>query len=153
MEHTEGGGGGTADPKVMAAFDEWWAIYPKPRDKTRSARLFCDAVAAGVEPGWIIASAKRYSAENARKGTARQFVASGDMWLENRRWEDHAPPALPAEPASTDDPMDGAAHLWGKTIRDGGYVPPSAISARLARVILAKGYATAEQLRAKGIRP
>jgi hypothetical protein len=56
-------------------------------------------------------------------------------------------------PGHSHDPMDGAAQLWGKTIREGGYVPPSAVTARLARVILAKGYATEAQMLAKGIRP
>lgn len=79
------------------------------------------------------------------------YQAYGDNWLALQRWENHDPPALPD--ASTDDPMDSAAQLWGKTIREGGYVPPSAVTARIARVILAKGYATEAQMLAKGIRP
>lgn len=42
---------------------------------------------------------------------------------------------------------------WGNVIREGRYVPPNAVSARIARVILAKGYASEDQMRAKGIRP
>lgn len=152
MEHTEGGGG-AADAQTMAAFAEWWSIYPRPRNREKCERLFRDAVAAGVDPAWIIASARRYKAEKDRQGTGYHFLTYGDNWLEHRRWEEHRPPALPALDASTDDPLDGAAQLWGKTIREGGYVPPSAVSARLARVILAKGYASEDQLRAKGIRP
>ena len=142
---------GAADEHTLAAFEEWWKLYPRPRDRDRSARLFCEAVASGVDPAWIIASAKRYRAENA--GNSPMYQAYGDNWLALQRWEDHDPPALPAEPPSTDDALEGAAQLWGKIIREGGYVPPSAVTARLVSVIVQKGYATEAQMRAKGIRP
>lgn len=152
MEHTEGGAA-EADAKTLAAFEDWWSVYPKPRNRARSARLFCDAVAAGVDPVWIIASARRYRDANESKGTPRGYIAGGDTWLDRRGWEDHPPPALAAPAASTEDALDAAAQLWGKVITEGRYVPPSAVTAHLARVILAKGYATEAQMLAKGIRP
>ena len=142
---------GTADEHTHSAFEEWWKLYPRPRDRDRSARLFCEAVSSGVDPAWIIASAKRYRAENA--GNAPMYQAFGDNWLALQRWEDHEPPALPALESAIDDLIDGQAQLWGNVIREGRYVPPNAVSARIASLILHRGYATEDQMRAKGIRP
>jgi len=67
-------------------FDEFFAAYPRPKNRDRSEAEFSKAVKAGADPARIIAAAKAYAAEN--RGNARHYVAYSDNWLRDRRWED-----------------------------------------------------------------
>jgi len=88
-------------PAVNAMFDEFWKAYPR-RDganpKAPSFKKFKAALAAGVDPDQIVASARRYAAEMRAKGQEKSpYVAQAMTWLGQQRWSDYGEP----EPETT----------------------------------------------------
>jgi hypothetical protein len=142
---------GYADEHTQIAFDAFWKSHPRPRDRERAMALFCEAVADGVSPAWIVASAKAYRDQN--EGNKPMYLVYADNWLADERWTDFDAPlthghasACKAETAAD------VAELFAEKIKAGRYVAPSAVTARLASEIVGRGLATEAQMRAAGFR-
>lgn len=149
LEHTESQTG-CADDDVSEAFDQFWKTYPKPRNLEKSKRLFFEAVTSGADPEWIISSAKKVS---ETIGKDRLYFARSDMWLEERRWTEHAKTGpTNVIRCSKGAELSDIATFFATKIKEGRYVAPSAISAALAAEIVGRGLATAEQMHRAGFR-
>lgn len=82
-------------------FDEFWKVYPK-RDganpKAPARKKFLNAIKSGVDPGEIIAGAKRSAEEARSKGQiGTPYVPQAMTWLGQQRWGDYAPTNEPGE--------------------------------------------------------
>lgn len=142
--------GGASAAHTSDDFERFWKSHPRPRDRARCQILFAAAVAGGVAPGWIAASAERYRAENA--GNGRQYLAYADNWLDRERWTDFPEPQTEPDPGNgTGDPRLAAAAFWAKKVRERGYVPANAISAPVAALIRRHGMASDDDLRRAGV--
>lgn len=73
------------------AFDVFWSVYPR-RAAKQAARKAWDrlVVAEGVDPDLILEGARRY--QQQRAGAEIEFTAHPSTWLNQRRYEDEAPP-------------------------------------------------------------
>lgn len=83
------------------AFEAFWKAYPKrggANPKHPAAKLFDRAVKSGVDPGAIIAAAKR-CAEVEHKRIGTEFIPRATTWLSERRWGDYV--AQPVETLSS----------------------------------------------------
>lgn len=139
--------GGTGAAHNPVEFERFWSAHPRPRDRSRSEKLFAEAISNGVSPEVIIGAAERYRAENA--GNKPQYVAYADNWLDQRRWEDYqATAALPAR----SDAVKGAAVFWAKKVKSGAYIPPTAISAEVADCMIRGGLVLERDLLRAGVR-
>jgi len=137
-----------ADQHTDSAFDEFWKIYPRPRDREKSGQLFSEALKAGADPAIIIAGAKNYAAENAeniRKGS-KQFMCFSDNWLRARRWNDHA-----SAPTKSQLNAEDVSEQVAKQIRDRKPWVISTISAHRARQLVATGHVTEAECKAAGV--
>lgn len=132
------------------AFPDWiekfFKAHPRPRGREKCLELINAAIAGGVSIEWILQSAERYQAEN--KGNKPMYVAYADNWLEKQRWQDYPKPhGKNATEASARD----LVAFWAEKIRNGRYVPISAVSVALARDMVGRQLVTPEELRAAGI--
>ena len=109
--------------------------------------LFSDAVRKGVPAEVILRAAKRYRAENV--GNKAQYVAYGDNWLGQRRWEDHQS-AVPLMAQS--DAVRNMAMFWAKKVKAGVYIAPNAISAEVAACMIRSGLVHEQDFRTAGLR-
>lgn len=135
---------GDAAEHTSLQFEKFWEAYPRARNKDRSLKLFTEAVNLGVDPAWIIASAKQYRAENT--GNKPMYLVYSDNWLEGGRWRDQERPAVAIQLRSD------LATMFAEKIRAGRYVAPSAITPRLAAEIVGRGLATEGEMRSAGFR-
>lgn len=89
-----------------AAFDKFWAVYPKKVGKEGARRKWSSATRK-VAPDVIIAGAERYRDDPTR---TPQYTAHPTSWLNAGRWDDEVTPAKPD---------DGYADHWanGGTFR------------------------------------
>jgi hypothetical protein len=83
-------------------FDEFWKVYPK-RDganpKAPARKKFLAAVKSGIDPGEIIAAAKRSAEEARSKGQiGTPYVPQAMTWLGQQRWGDYEPPSETPQP-------------------------------------------------------
>ena len=140
---------GDAAEHTVRQFAEFWQAYPRVRNKARSQTLFVEAVDRGINPAWIIASAKQYRAEN--KGNKPMYLVYSDNWLEAERWRDHDQPGQD-KPAVSAPKGPDVAEMFAGAIKAGRYVAPSAITPRLAAEIIGRGLATEGEMRSAGFR-
>lgn len=74
---------------ISATFDEFWAAYPRKRERAAALRCFRGLVAEGVDPQDLIASAKHLGAYVLQSGTDDRYVPYGSTFLgPKRKWED-----------------------------------------------------------------
>lgn len=74
---------------VSAAFDEFWAAYPRKRERAVALRCFRRLIAEGIEAKDLVASARHYAAYVLQQGTDDRYVAYGSTFLgPKRKWED-----------------------------------------------------------------
>jgi len=131
------------------AFENFWDMYPRKRNREKTLKAFIDALGAGVTHEAIIAGVHRYGVENAeniRQGR-RQYLAYSDNWIGDRRWED-AGEQQQCKPAG-----DSALHLarfWAEKIRAQEYIPDSAISQATARLIFDRGLLSNDEMNRAG---
>jgi len=128
-------------------FEGFWKAHPRPRDRKRAEKLFAAAVAGGIPAQRIIEAARRYRAENA--DNKPQYVAYADNWLDNHRWEDFQP-APPT--ASHSAAIRNMAAFWAKRVRDGAYIPQTAISPEVAACMITGGMVQEQDLLRAGVR-
>lgn len=74
------------------AFEDFWKAYPSRAsfgNPRKPALLkFASAIKQGIDPGQIIAGAKRYAEDVRRNNTEPQYVAQAKTWLSHERWND-----------------------------------------------------------------
>ncbi|SFD17349.1 Helix-turn-helix domain-containing protein [Salipiger profundus] len=135
-----------ARERAPDGFEEFWAVHPRPKNRSASERAFSEAVAAGADPKRIVAEAERYRAENRAGG--RRYLCATDVWLSQRRWEARA---AKSDRSSTPCARDDIVTFWAGKVLAGEFVPTSAISSGMAREMLRRELVTADALRAAGV--
>ncbi len=98
----------------------------------------------GAEPKRIVQAAKAYASEN--EGNGQRYIAYSDNWLENKRWNDNAP----KNPPKAKD-VDAAA-FWAKSVKDGRFIPSTAITDRVAIEMIKRNLVSPADLAAIGVR-
>lgn len=84
-----------ASPRDLTAeekkeFGNFWALYPKSRDRDKTLAEWTAAVLSGVDPKQITAAAVAYAKEKA--GEEFRFIKHSTNWLRERRYlDDYAP--------------------------------------------------------------
>jgi hypothetical protein len=83
-----------AEPKptaaaISAAFESFWAVYPKRVAKLAARRALAAAVKAGADPEAMIAGAARYAAE--RVGQEGRYTKHPATWINAGCWDDESP--------------------------------------------------------------
>lgn len=75
-------------------FEEFWKSFPRrdgPNPRKPAEQKFCALVKTGVDPGVMIAGAKKLAAdEGARGNVGTRFIPQAVTWLNQQRWADHA---------------------------------------------------------------
>lgn len=83
-----------------STFADFWAEYPKragDRKRAAAEAKWKLAIKRGVDPGLIVAGAKRYRAFcDATGKTGTEYIQQAPTWLNGRAWENEF--ELPAEP-------------------------------------------------------
>ncbi len=92
-------------PKYSKDFEEFWAAYPRHRDKG----LAYGKYKARKKDGWsaeeLLTAAKAYATQCARKGTEQEYIKHAKTFLsENTPFIDF----LPKKPAEPPKPPDGS---------------------------------------------
>ncbi|MBK0326298.1 helix-turn-helix domain-containing protein [Rhodobacteraceae bacterium F11138] len=137
-----------ANTHIPDCFEEFWEKHPRPRFRDKTRQIFTDALRAGVDPCWIIQSAMRYAGEN--KSNSPQYIAYSDNWLVDRRWEDFEEPSTASVTSNTAG-IEGTARMYAEKILGRAYIPQSAITSKLAKVMIEMGMVTVADLRAAGL--
>jgi len=84
---TKSGESRTKKKKDEEAFELFWEVYPKKRDKQRCQRFWATHnLTAKVEE--IVAGIEMYKIHWANTGTEEQFIPYPSTWLNGGRWED-----------------------------------------------------------------
>jgi hypothetical protein len=73
---------------IDAAFDCFWAAYPKRVAKGAARKAFAAAIKAGTDPEAIIEGARRFCTE--RIGADPRYTAHPATWLNGERWTDES---------------------------------------------------------------
>ncbi|HHV76194.1 MAG TPA: hypothetical protein GXX39_02325 [Syntrophothermus lipocalidus] len=55
-------------------FEEFWSVYPRPKEKLAAFKVWCARMKEGHLPRDMIEAAQRYREECRRKGTEEQFI-------------------------------------------------------------------------------
>lgn len=77
-----------------AAFDQFWALYPRRVSKRGAVKVFNRIVLKReATPEAIIAGARRYAAE--MRGKEPKYIKHPTTWLRNGCWEDEPPVGPP----------------------------------------------------------
>ncbi len=117
-------------------FQIFWKVHPRPREAEITEAAFMAAVASGVDPDWIVSSAKKYATE--QKGNRTQYVKRSDNWLADELWK-----AFPRKIKTTGvERLDFYADLI-----NGDRRIHAAISDSLAGELIASGKVTLERMR------
>ena len=124
-------------------FIEFYEKHPRPRNETDSEELFFNAIENGIDPDWIVLSAKKYSIE--QHGNQPRFISYSDNWLADQRWQDF--PAKAAAPQNYDQAVFYAEAVKKKS----ALARPSMITIGLAQEMLQRELVTAIQLKELGI--
>lgn len=74
--------------EYTAAFEAWWVLYPRKKDKFAAFRAF-QAALKKTTVDVLMAAVRSYAAEVA--GRADEHIKLGGTWLSKRCWEDDAP--------------------------------------------------------------
>ena len=133
-----------ADEHTLGAFEEFWAAYPRAKDRDGTKAAFLEAVAAGADAQAIVAGAKAYADEN--RGNSKQYIAYPANWLKAERWRDHEP-----KPTNANAAPEAIEAFWAKKVKAGCFIPSNGISASLAHSMINGGHVTAEELQAAGV--
>jgi hypothetical protein len=73
---------------IDAAFDCFWAAYPKRVARGAARKAFAAAIKAGTDPEEIIEGARRFCTERA--GADPRYTAHPATWLNGERWTDES---------------------------------------------------------------
>ncbi|MEM9360720.1 MAG: helix-turn-helix domain-containing protein [Pseudomonadota bacterium] len=125
-------------------FEEFWSVYPRPRDRDATHAAFLAAIERGWEPATIIAGAVAYASEN--RGNGRQYLALSANWLKRDGWKDYS--------NSVDHSADGKrSDRFIASLRSGCEASISTLrnAPELAQRFLADGVVTAAELKEWGV--
>lgn len=78
-------------------FEEFWAVYPRKKEKKRAQAAWRSAVKREPAEG-IIAAAKNYAEERKNVKDGEQFTKHASTWLNNDCWEDYRTSTVKASP-------------------------------------------------------
>lgn len=93
-------------PKSKASgFDEFWAVYPNKRDKSKACELWQKLAPDEALKKQIIAAVKQQAKSEEWTKDGGQYVPYPSTWLRRRRWEDE-----PATPTVTES--GGGVHSY-----------------------------------------
>lgn len=136
------------DIDLDEAFAQFWAIYPLPEQQSAARRAWRRVVTTRTVNAVLAAARAYHDDERVRRG----FTKLPANWLLDRCWQDRpvGPVARPPAPPREVD-LDALAGLWAPKLAAGAFVPPSAISAALARHMLDRGLVTRQDLRRSGV--
>lgn len=95
------------DAAASAAFEEFWAHYPRKADKRTAERAYKQALGRGVAPDRIITAVKTYAA--TCHGTEPRFIKHASTWLNAGAYDNGPETALrmAAGSAIRHDPLTG----------------------------------------------
>lgn len=130
---------------ALTAFEEFWSAHPRVGSREATECAFEEAVRDGVDPAVIVAAAKRYRAEKGHE--PKRYLCASEDWVKQRRWQD----ACTLGPSCAQPKPRDAAELWARTLNEGGFIPPSAISCGLGREMIRRGLVTEAELRSAGV--
>lgn len=86
--------------EVEVRFDEFWATYPRRKDRLRALACWRARIREGVSPDDLIAAATAYANECAARGTRPEFIKHGATFIgSNGSWSEYL------EAASTNDAL------------------------------------------------
>jgi Helix-turn-helix domain len=139
---------------AAVGFDDFWKVYPKPRNEAQSRQLFDEAVSDGADPEILVNAAKAYAGSVA--DTDRKYISGSNSWLERGRWSEISAADLAAagaaRPASKfSDPAEFYADWVKRAVAEKKRIPPSAIGANMAREMLGRGLVSRDELKAVGV--
>lgn len=101
------------DDSASAAFEAFFASYPKKVAKRRARRAFDAALRDGADPSEVIEGAKRYAAMCAAERREARYIAAPANFLADERWQEkHQPITGRAQGGQREDPMARAARLY-----------------------------------------
>ena len=83
-----------------SGFDEFWAVYPNKRDKSKACELWQKLAPDAALKKQIIAAVKQQAKSDEWTKDGGQFVPYPSTWLRRRRWEDE--PTTPTVAESGD---------------------------------------------------
>ncbi len=92
----------TSSSLVDEAFDRWWALYPKKATGKGQARTKWRTMRAADRRD-AFTGIERHAAWWATNETDLTFIPAGNVWLNQRRWEDDEPRS--ATPLTVVKPM------------------------------------------------
>lgn len=72
----------------VSGFDEFWAVYPNKRDKSKARELWQKLVPDEALKKQIIAAVKQQARSEEWTKDCGQYVPYPSTWLRRRRWED-----------------------------------------------------------------
>ena len=78
-------------------FEDFWAVYPRKKEKKRAQTAWKSAVKREPAEG-IIAAAKNYAEERKNVKDGEQFTKHASTWLNNDCWEDYRTSTVKASP-------------------------------------------------------
>lgn len=78
-------------------FEDFWAVYPRKKEKKRAQTAWKSAVKREPPEG-IIAAAKNYAQERNHVKDGEQFTKHASTWLNNDCWEDYRTNPVKASP-------------------------------------------------------
>lgn len=96
----------TTGPAVAAAFDAWWAAYPRKIGKDGARRAYA-RVARKTDPAVLLDAARRYADDPTRD---EAFTCHPMTWLNQGRWQDEGP-CRPVEQSRSERRMAGHVAL------------------------------------------
>lgn len=114
--------------------------HPRVTNLRATKLAMHNAVTAGADAEMIIRAAEAY--RSAKHGTPEDFIQKAHNWLHDRKW-------LPGAKNTGHDP-DGrvkVAEMWANTFREGGYIPPTAITGPIADTIQRAGLLSPDELK------
>ena len=77
-------------------FEQFWAVYPRKRNKQGAIRCWGTRKSAGTKPATMIAAARNYAAECQREGREQRVIMHGMTFLgPDLRFADYIGPARP----------------------------------------------------------
>lgn len=133
-----------AAPNSSADFIDFWKVHPKPSNRVETEKLFCRAIATGVDATLLVEAAKAYRLQ--QRGNNLQYIKSSPNWLKEQRWRDHEPKSKPTEAE-----VLSAAQRTAKCIIDGKPWVANTVSTNQAKELIGQGLVTVKQCKAAGV--
>lgn len=90
----------SADAPELAAFDRFWALYPRKVGKASAEKAWKKLKVTADLFNLMAASLAAWSVSTDWTKDGGQFIPHAATWLNGKRWEDELPQAAAAKPAA-----------------------------------------------------